>query len=101
MISRKELHDAVEAGRKFVQKVTAVRYLAETDEIELTTLEGVLRVKRSRISEFENVSPEQMKKIFLGPGGVGIHIESADVDIEANGLVVDLNKFFEGAKRVR
>ena len=86
MISDNDIQQAMEAGAKFVQMVTAVRYRPKNDKIEIRTSWCTLLVDRKQIPELSRISKRRIREIYVSVNG--IHIESADMDIESAGLVV-------------
>ncbi len=98
MISSKEIRQATEAGAKLVQMVSAVRYRAKTDQVEIRTSWCTLLVDRKQIPELASLSRSRMREIHSSL--TGIHIDSADKDIESAGLVVYIaRKLVEEAER--
>jgi hypothetical protein len=93
MISAQEIARATKASEGFKQVVLAARYHADGDRVELVTPWCILIVDRARIAELRDLSPHDMETISVSP--VGIHIDNADIDINAAGLIADLSRQLE------
>ena len=88
MISDKEIDRVVVASAKFKQALLAARYHADTDQIELKMSWCTLLVDRRQIAELRDISPHDLEAIAVS--SVGLHVESADIDINAGALLIDI-----------
>ena|SRR5437762_3728619 len=93
MISAQEIERATKASEGFKQAVLAARYDADRDRIELVTAWCILIVDRQRIEELRDLSPHELETISVSP--VGIHVDSADIDINAAALITDISHQLE------
>ena len=88
MVTEAEIHKATKRGSKRLTIVHAIRYHRDSDKLELTTAWCTLLVDRKHIEEFKDVSKTAMEEVYLSPEG--IHLDNADIDINAAGLIADL-----------
>jgi hypothetical protein len=93
MISAQEIEQATKASEGFKPAVLAVRYHADTDRVEIVTPWCTLVVDRHRIEELRGLSPHDLESISMSP--VGIHVEGADIDINAAGLITGISRQLE------
>lgn len=88
MVTEVEIHKAAKRGSKHPAMVRAVRYHPDSDKLELTMEWCTLLVDRKHIEEFKDVSKTAMEGVYLSPEG--IHLDDADIDINAAGLIAAL-----------
>lgn len=98
MISDADIDRVVAASERFKPAIVSVRYHADTDRLELSTSWCTLLVDRREIAELRDVPQHALETITVSP--VGLHIESADIDINAGGLLAHFaGKLAEQAAR--
>ena len=90
MISDADIDRVVAASERFKSVLVGARYHADTDRVELVTEWCTLLVNRREIAELRDVSRHDMETLAVSP--VGLHIEGADIDINAGGLLASLAK---------
>ena len=78
------------ASERFRPVLIGARYHADTDRVELTMSWCTLLVDRRQIVELRDVSLHDLDTISVS--AVGLHIERADIDINAGGLLTALAK---------
>ena len=88
MISDKEIDRVVAASAKFKPALLAARYHADTDQIELRLSWCTLLVDRRQVAELRDVAQHDLETITIS--SVGLHVESADIDVNAGGLLIDI-----------
>ena len=93
MISEQDVKRATEAGRQFRPAILSARYHSDTDRVELVTQWCTLLVDRQRIDELRQLSPTDMATISVS--AVGLHVESADIDINSAGLITFIGRELE------
>jgi hypothetical protein len=93
MISEQDVERAAEAGRQFRPAILSARYHSDTDRVELVTPWCTLLVDRQRIDELRQLSPTDMATISVS--AVGLHVESADIDINSAGLITFIGRELE------
>jgi hypothetical protein len=98
MITDRDIDRVVAASAKFKPAVLAVRYHADSDRIELRMSWCTLLIDRQQIAELRDVSPHDLETITVS--AVGVHIEPANIDINAGGLLTDIaNKIARQGKK--
>jgi hypothetical protein len=85
MISDAEIERVTNASAKFKPALLGARYHADSDRIELKMSWCTLLIDRRQIAELRDVSPHDLENITVSP--VGLHVHSADIDINAGGLL--------------
>ncbi len=95
MISDQDIQRATEAGANFKPAITACKYDPESDRVELITAWCVIAVDRKCIDELRDIPPGVMKGIYASQ--FGVHVDEADVDINAAGLIADIGRRLEAA----
>jgi hypothetical protein len=90
MISDAEIDRVAAASAKFKPILISARYLAASDQVELVTSWCTLLVDRRQIDELRDVSKPDLETITVS--AVGLHVESADVDINAAGLLSHIGR---------
>ena|ERR1700676_3593607 len=90
MISDQEIERVIKAGTEFKPALLAAKYHADTDRVELVTSWCILIVDRQRIEELRDLPLHALETIALSP--VGVHVDSANIDINAAGLLSDISK---------
>jgi hypothetical protein len=90
MISDAEIERVTASSAKFKAALIGVRYHADSDRIELRTSWCTLLVDRRQIEELRDVPKHDLETIELS--AVGIHVESADIDINAAGLLSHIGR---------
>src|SRR5467141_3354044 len=93
MISEDDIHRATVAGARFKQAILSAKYHRDTDRLELVTPWCILIIDRLRIEELRQVSQTDMETITVSP--VGLHIDSADIDINSAGLITEISQQLE------
>ncbi len=93
MISEKKIRRAVQASTQFRPAILAAKYHPDSDRVELAAGRCTLLVDRQRIEELRGLSPEDLRTISVS--AVGVHIDSADVDINSAGLIADIARQLE------
>jgi hypothetical protein len=93
MISRQDADRAAKAGRKFRPAILSAKYHRDTDRVELVTPWCTLLVDRQKIDELRGLSRADMETLSVS--AVGLHVESADVDINSAGLITFISKELE------
>jgi len=93
MISQQDVERATEAGALFRPAILSAKYHSDTDRVELVTPWCVLLVDRQKIEEFRQLSPIDMERISVS--AVGLHVESADIDINSAGLITFIGRELE------
>jgi hypothetical protein len=89
VISAEALAKATEARADFAPAILRARYHAATDQVELVTAWCTLFVDRKRIAELRDVAVHDLEGITVSQ--VGVHVDSADIDINAAGLISSLS----------
>ncbi len=69
---------------------TSVRFLADTDSLELAAGGITLIIPRSMISEFSGLTPAQMDRVGLSVLADAIGVEGYDVQVSVAGLIADV-----------
>lgn len=90
MIADAEIERVAANSAKFKPALIGVRYHADSDRIELRTSWCTLLVDRRQVDELRDVPKHELETIELS--AVGIHVESADIDINAAGLLSHIGK---------
>ena len=90
MISEEDMRRALHAGAQFKSTILSARYLVASDCIELVTAWCTLIVARAKIQELQNISLSDMQTLSVS--AVGLHVDGADVDINAAGLITDISQ---------
>ena len=90
MISDADIDRVLTASERFKPVLISARYHADIDRIELNTTWCTLLVDRRQIAELRDVSPHDLETISVSP--VGLHIDGADIDINAAGLLADIGR---------
>jgi Protein of unknown function (DUF2442) len=89
-----ELQNAVQAGRqrrRTQRRAASVRYDPARDAIEIELTDGAgVRLPRTMIGEFRDVSPADMEALRVSPVGYGIRLDAHDITISVHGLVAAL-----------
>jgi hypothetical protein len=93
MISEQDVERATEAGALFRPAILSAKYHSDTDRVELVTPWCTLLVDRQKIDEFRQLSPTDMETISVS--AVGLHVETADIDINSAGLITFISKQLE------
>ena len=93
MISEQDIERATQVGAGFKQAILAAKYHGDADRVELVTSWCTLIVDRQRIEELRALSQTDMETITVSV--VGVHIESADVDINSAGLITHISQQLE------
>jgi|SRR5271156_6107333 len=93
MISEQEIALAAERGATFSPAIMTCRYDRKNDRVELVTSWCTLIVDRKQIAELDSVSPHDMESIYASE--TGLHIDTADIDINSAGLITDLCRQLE------
>jgi len=93
MISAQEIERAAKASEDFKQAIIAVHYHRDSDRIELVTPWCVLSIDRAEIHELSGLSANDLEGLSVS--ATGIHVESADVDINSAGLITDIARRLE------
>jgi hypothetical protein len=93
MISERDIKTAIEAGRHFKQAILSARYHRDSDRIEFETEWCIIIVDRHSIEEFRSLSQDDMETISVSD--VGVHIDSADIDVNSAGLITEIAKRLE------
>src|SRR4051794_37617413 len=93
MISERDLEQANVANAQFRPAIRSVRYDADSDRVELETEWCTLKIARSRIEEFQGLSSGDLEGIYVSH--YGVHIDSANIDINAAGLITQLARQLE------
>ena len=88
MITDDDIKRVVKKSAKFKPALLGARYHAASDQIELNTEWCTIRIDRKQIDELRNLSKKDLKTLAFSP--FGIHIDNADVDISAEGLLADI-----------
>jgi hypothetical protein len=90
MITEYEIQRATEASANFKPAILTAKYHDDTDRVELETAWCIIIVDRKRIAELRQLSPTDLATISIS--AVGLHVDSADIDINSAGLIADLSK---------
>lgn len=90
MISDTDIDRAVAASERFKPALVGARYHADSDQIELRMSWCTIFIDRRQVAELRDVSPQALETISIS--SVGLHIEGADIDINAGGLLADIAK---------
>jgi uncharacterized protein YjiS (DUF1127 family) len=90
MISDAEIERVAAVSAKFKPALTGARYHADSDRIELITSWCTLLVDRRQIDELRDVSKHDLETITVS--AVGLHVEGADIDINAAGLLSHIGR---------
>lgn len=90
MISDEDIQRAVKAGESFRPAITACKYDAESDRVELVTAWCIISVERTFIDELRDVSPAAIKNIYVSQ--YGVHVDDVDVDINSAGLIAYMGR---------
>lgn len=93
MVTEAEIQKAAKRGSRHPSMVRAFHYHQDSDKVELTTEWCTLLVDRKHIEEFRHVSRSAMAEVYLSPEG--IHLDDADIDINAAGLIAALARELE------
>lgn len=93
MISEEEIKQATNVGTQFKQAILSARYHSDVDRIELETPWCILIVDRQHIEELRTLSRTDLETITVS--AVGLHIETADVDINSAGLITQISQQLE------
>jgi hypothetical protein len=93
MISDGDIRRATEGDAEATQAILSVKYHPDTDRLELVTPWCILIVDRHRIEELRQLSEADMETLTVS--AVGLHIESADVDINSAGLITEISQQLE------
>jgi hypothetical protein len=93
MISAEEVQRATKAGETFTPALRDARYHRDADRVEIVTPWCTIFVNRDRIDELRDVSAADLETISVS--AVGLHVDSADIDINAAGLLADLGRQLE------
>jgi hypothetical protein len=88
MVTDKEIKRAVELGTKFAPVVQRIQYHRKSDCLEFGMGWCTLTVDRKHIEELRDLLPSEMEAIYLREEG--IHLDTADIDISAAGLIAAL-----------
>jgi hypothetical protein len=88
MISEEEIKRATRT--QFRQAILSARYHSDIDRIELETPWCILIVDRQHIEELRTLSRTDLETITVS--AVGLHIETADVDINSAGLITQISQ---------
>lgn len=91
MISEDEIKRATRT--QFRQAILSARYHSDIDRIELETPWCILIVDRQHIEELRTLSRTDLETITVS--AVGLHIETADVDINSAGLITQISQQLE------
>src|ERR1700730_16548050 len=92
MISDQEIERAIKVG-PHRQAILSAKYHSDTDRIELETPWCILIVDRQHIEELRTLSRTDLATITVS--AVGLHIETADVDINSAGLITQISQQLE------
>jgi hypothetical protein len=90
MISDAEIDRVAGASAKFKPALIGARYHADSDRVELITSWCTLLVDRRQIDELRGLSKQDLETITVS--AVGLHVDSADIDINAAGLLSDIGR---------
>jgi len=90
MISDTEIDRVAAASAKFKPALIDARYHPDTDRIELVTPWCTQLVDRQQIDELRDVSKRDLETITVS--AVGLHVEGADIDINAAGLLSHIGR---------
>jgi hypothetical protein len=90
MISDAQIERVAATSAKFKPALIGARYHADSDQVELTTSWCTLFVDRRQIDELRDVSKHDMETITVS--AVGLHVEAADIDINAAGLLSHIGR---------
>jgi hypothetical protein len=93
MISDQDIKNAIDASERFQPTILTARYNRDADRIEFETPWCIIIVDRHSIEEFRGLSQNDMETISVSD--VGVHVESADVDINSAGLITEIAKRLE------
>jgi hypothetical protein len=93
MISERDVEEAARAGATFKQAILSAKYYPETDRVELVTPWCILIVDRQKIEELRHLSRSDIETISVS--AVGIHVDSANIDINSAGLIMYLSQQLE------
>jgi hypothetical protein len=85
MISDADIDRAVAASERFRPALTDAKYHADTDRLELRTSWCTIFVDCRQIAELRDISRHDLETVSVS--AVGLHIDSADIDINAAGLL--------------
>jgi len=103
-ITQSSYEAALDRGKEQLQtalQAESVRYHPEQDIIELVIFrprcEFSLKVKRQDVAEFATVPMEAMAGIELSAIGDGIDLDTHDIHIDLEGLLLDLDMLPAGA----
>jgi hypothetical protein len=90
MISDADIDRVIAASERFSSALIGARYHPDSDRIELSTSWCTILVDRLQIAELRDVPRHDLETISVSP--FGLHIESADIDINAGGLLAHIGK---------
>jgi hypothetical protein len=90
MISDTDIDRVAAASTKFKPALIDARYHPNTDRIELVTSWCTLLVDRQQIDELRDLSESDLGTITVS--AVGLHVGSADIDINAAGLLSHIGR---------
>jgi hypothetical protein len=93
MISDEDISRATAGGSEVTQAILSAKYHRDTDRLELVTPWCILIFDRRRIEELRQLSQTDMETMTVS--AVGLHIESADVDINSAGLITEISQQLE------
>ncbi len=88
MATEAEIQNALDAGRRFIPAIIAVRYLLDSDQVAFETPWGQRVVQRADIELLRSVPMQSMRIIHASQ--VGVHIDDMDLDINSAGLLATL-----------
>jgi hypothetical protein len=91
MISDDEIERATRT--EFKQAILSARYHSDSDRIELEMPWCTLIVDRKHIEELRTLSGTDLEPIIVS--AVGLHFETADVDINSAGLITQISQQLE------
>ncbi|KJS38434.1 MAG: hypothetical protein VR70_10030 [Rhodospirillaceae bacterium BRH_c57] len=92
-ITQEQLDAACAQGaerQKAALMATSVRFLADTDSLELAAGGITILIPRSMISEFADLSPTQMERVGLSVLADAIAVDGYDVQVSVAGLIADV-----------
>lgn len=90
MISEEDMQRAIQASAQFKPTILSARYLEESDCVELVMAWCTLIVARNQIRELRPISLSNMQTLSIS--AVGLHVDGADIDINAAGLITDISQ---------
>src|SRR5947208_2823863 len=90
MISDADIERVAATSAKFKPALVGAQYHADSDRLELSTSWCSIFVDRREIAELRGLSQRDLKTITVS--AVGLHVEAADIDINAAGLLSHIGR---------